>query len=316
MTGTAHRYAGHGLVVESDLELALQRIEPGAGRADIRLTIVPAAPVPDTAPQDAVMAELRDDNGALRFAVSRDDARIALRYPGLCEFVGDPLLREITVRPDPGADPGLLAVLGSGALIAMHLTLNGALVLHASCVEVGGEAVAFVGSSGMGKSTLAAMLCGAGHAFVSDDVLRTTLGPAGSRVLVHAGGVEGRLRDKARSIAATVDGATTAETADGRLALRATLTAASTLPLRACVVPRPTPDAEKVKVTRLGPAAAMRRLLQFPRIVGWTDPTILRDQFQHAADLAERVPVYEAVVPWGPPFDGESTSRQLLGQLS
>ncbi len=43
--------------------------------------------------------------------------------------------------------------------------------LHASCVEVGGRAVAFQGLSGVGKSTLAALMIERGARLVTDDAL-------------------------------------------------------------------------------------------------------------------------------------------------
>lgn len=49
--------------------------------------------------------------------------------------------------------------------------LNGFFPLHASAVDIGGEAVAFTGDSGAGKSTLAAGLALAGFPHVSDDTL-------------------------------------------------------------------------------------------------------------------------------------------------
>ena len=57
---------------------------------------------------------------------------------------------------------------------------RGYLVLHASAVVVAKRAVAFLGDSGTGKSTLAQGLAGAGHKLVCDDVLavRVTHGTA------------------------------------------------------------------------------------------------------------------------------------------
>jgi len=78
----------------------------------------------------------------------------------------------VTVHLHPGADLGLVTVLTAGALLAVHLRLRGELVLPASAVQLGGAALAFVRASGMGKSTLAALLCASGHGLVTDDVLR------------------------------------------------------------------------------------------------------------------------------------------------
>jgi hypothetical protein len=47
---------------------------------------------------------------------------------------------------------------------------RGRLVLHASAVAIDGQAVAFLGDSGWGKSTTAAALHARGHPLVADDV--------------------------------------------------------------------------------------------------------------------------------------------------
>jgi len=58
-------------------------------------------------------------------------------------------------------------------------------------------------------------------------------------------------------------------------------------------------------VRRLPGGQALRRMIQFPRIVGWSEPVSTAHEFQTLADLVERVPVFEATVPWGPPFRSE-----------
>ncbi|MCB9134585.1 MAG: hypothetical protein H6636_04110 [Anaerolineales bacterium] len=57
------------------------------------------------------------------------------------------------------------------------------LVLHASAVQVGEEAVAFCAAPGHGKSTLAAWLTEAGYPFVSDDLVRCDLPVHGQPIL-------------------------------------------------------------------------------------------------------------------------------------
>jgi hypothetical protein len=63
-----------------------------------------------------------------------------------------------------------------GPLLGYVLRLQGACSLHASAVARGGQALAFVGEVGAGKSTLAAALARRGFAAVSDDVLRVEAG--------------------------------------------------------------------------------------------------------------------------------------------
>jgi len=140
-------------------------------------------------------------------------------------------------------------------------------VLHASAVQLDGHAVAIVGASGMGKSTLAAALCRNGCGLVADDVLRIDRnGTAGMQV--HPGSIESRLRMTARDLADTAPSDAVRPTADGRLALRPRIRADGPLPLAACVVPWCSREATEVTVNRLPPALAHLRMSQFPRVAG------------------------------------------------
>lgn len=298
---TCHRYRAHGLVVHSAVELPLPPPPPAPGAPDLVLRLGADRPVPDRDPPGRVLAALDRPGGGRFYCFTRTRDTVVLRYPGLCEFVGDPGLSDVVVHLHPGADLGLVPVLAAGAVLAVHLKLRSALVLHASAVEVAGRAVAFVGASGMGKSTLAAALCREGGALVTDDVLRAEPGGDGD-VWVHPGGTETRLRPAARDLAASAPPGATRPTADGRLALAPATRSVATLRLAACVVPLPSRTASGITVRRLPVAHALVRLMQFPRVVGWRDPGSSAAEFQALADLAERVPVYDASIPWGPPF--------------
>lgn len=63
--------------------------------------------------------------------------------------------------------------------------LHGLEVFHSSAIVHRGEAVAFLGSSHTGKTSLALELCRRGASFLADDVL--ALESAGDRLLAHAG---------------------------------------------------------------------------------------------------------------------------------
>lgn len=77
---------------------------------------------------------------------------------------------EIVVDPSPELDERLLRLLLLGPVLAVLLHQRGHLLLHASAVAVAGEAILFLGSSGRGKSTMAAALRARGHGLVTDDV--------------------------------------------------------------------------------------------------------------------------------------------------
>lgn len=282
-------YRAYGLLIESDVPLPLP---PGpAGQPDLVLRRAADREVPQERPPGARLAEVNRPDHTIFYTLTRDTG-VVLRYPSLCDFVGDASFSRIEVHLHPGADEALLPVLIAGALLAIHLMLRGALVLHASAVQAGNQAVAFVGRSGMGKSTLATALCTQGYPLVSDDLLRVD-----AALRVYPGSTETRLRDSARVLAS--EGY---ETADGRLAVSPLGLVDGPLPLAACVIPQPNREVTTVSTRRLRPSEALLRLSSYPRVLGWTDPTTMAAGFQALGDLVERVPVIAATIPWGLPF--------------
>lgn len=90
--------------------------------------------------------------GALEFEVSADGARID--QPSAIDFGQE-----------------TIDTLYFNQVLPLALSRRGELVLHASCVEIDDFAVAFIGKSGLGKSTLAASFASNGHRFLTDDGL-------------------------------------------------------------------------------------------------------------------------------------------------
>lgn len=95
--------------------------------------------------------------------------------------------REMLVEPTDDADDSLLRLFILGPALAMILYQRGLFILHASAARVGGEAVAFLGHSGWGKSTTAAALHARGHEVVADDMVAVQLGSGGLRPIVWPG---------------------------------------------------------------------------------------------------------------------------------
>lgn len=92
----------------------------------------------------------------------------------------------------------------TGSLLAQALVLRGHAVLHASVVATPAGAVAFLGDSGHGKSSLAAHLVQAGYQFVADDHLvlsrnaaapAALFGPPRLRLVADPAGAMERARD-------------------------------------------------------------------------------------------------------------------------
>ena len=56
-------------------------------------------------------------------------------------------------------------------------------------------------------------------------------------------------------------------------------------------------------------------MLAIPRVYGWAKPDVLARDFATLSAIANAVPVYKAVVPWGPPFD-PTIAEVLTGLLA
>lgn len=84
--------------------------------------------------------------------------------------------REILVAPAPAAPSWKVCWMLLGPAVALLLAQRGLLVLHAGTVRIGSSAVAFLGDSGQGKSTLVAALQARGHALVADEVTAVDVG--------------------------------------------------------------------------------------------------------------------------------------------
>ena len=288
-------YSLHGLRVR--LPLPLAGFAPTDDGFDVDIRLGPSGPVPTDRPRGVVVASRQIDDRYL-YVACEAGARITLRVPGVCDFVIDKDRRAVECRIDPAADDGLVGILAGGLLIGFLLGLRGEFVLHASAVEFDGVAIAIAGDSGRGKSTLAALLCAAGARLVADDVLRFDL-TGTPRCLV--GVPELRLRPKAAwVIERFATPPSTSPTADGRVALRLPTPTGPSIPLAGLLIAYPSEAIPAVELQPVRGAAALLELAPLARVVGWKEPTTVRQQFRSLARVANEVPVMRALVPWGP----------------
>jgi hypothetical protein len=310
VTASAPAQTLYGLTVESQIDLHQRRPASPGVPPDVVIRRGAALTSNHEPPPGRVLVHhVLSDDMYYTFA-EQDDGGCVLRFAGACDFEVAPGLREVTVRVVDGSDPELAGVLASGALLSFLLMMRGEPVLHASAVDVGGRAIAFVGYSGMGKSTMAALVAAHGGRLVTDDVLRLDL--SDRVVRCYLGATELRLRKAAGELAQRFrHDVERRVTSDRRDALRLVAATDTALPLGALVVPRPRRDVERLEVVRQAAVDAMLALVRYPRILGWQDPRVQAQQFEHLATLAERVPVYLADVPWGPPFAGDLAPRLL-----
>jgi hypothetical protein len=88
--------------------------------------------------------------------------------------------REITVFPEPDVDERLLRIYIVGTVMGVTLYQKGLLVLHASVADIDGGAVAFLGATEAGKSSMVAALHAQGHRFITDDLAALRLEGSGA----------------------------------------------------------------------------------------------------------------------------------------
>jgi hypothetical protein len=293
----ARTYVQCGVLLRSELVLHL----PIAHGDDFDVDVRWGADVHDTAEplagDDIVSYDLDD---ARWYSATATDSGYRMRFHRCGEFEISADLNRVVVHGDPTGRIELLPILMAGTVSAFLLALRGHTVLHASAVSIGGQALAFVGPSGRGKSTLAALMCLAGADLVTDDVLVVE---SGDDVVCLGGATELRLRAAAAPLATGSPGTATRTTADERLALTAGRVLTDPVPLRAIVIPAPSRTAARVEHRTIDPSTALFTLLSIPRVYGWREPEVLRRDFETLSALVNKVPVLEAVVPWGPPFD-------------
>lgn len=105
-------------------------------------------------------------------ACARHGYKYLLRFSGLASFSIDFEQRQISVFAETACPEYTLAHLLIDQVIPRVLGHMGRVALHASAVELAdGQAIAFTGVSGRGKSTLATAFFRAGYRLLSDDCL-------------------------------------------------------------------------------------------------------------------------------------------------
>jgi hypothetical protein len=162
-------YSIYGLCIGSTLELPeLKAVPPcPADQLDVTVLLDPA-PVTRPSWENSLQSEESQENAELYLATQSTGQCTSLAWDEAGHFVVRDG-REITIHPREGVEDRVLRLFLLGPTFGALLHQRGVLVLHASVVILGGEAVAFLGGSGWGKSTMAAAFHNSGHTVVTDD---------------------------------------------------------------------------------------------------------------------------------------------------
>jgi hypothetical protein len=113
--------------------------------------------------------EWKDSNDNITLSIALHESGFLLRFPELCDFILDTKQRSITVIPHAALDEHSIEHLLVDQVLPRFLANEGRLLLHACAVNIVGRSALFLGKSGWGKSTLAALFHKAGYTLYSDD---------------------------------------------------------------------------------------------------------------------------------------------------
>ena len=111
------------------------------------------------------------DDGTVWTEFYRAGDAYLLRFPELADFEVSADGSTVIAHPAPGTDESTVEHLYINQMMPLALSRQGRPAYHASVVTVPGGAVAFLGETGMGKSTLAASFALGEATFLTDDAL-------------------------------------------------------------------------------------------------------------------------------------------------
>ena len=175
-------YSAYGLQIRSFMPLP-ELLPAADSQWDISIEIGSAECIPP---------EVLDKQGYLKVTPTQS----VIYLPGLVTFLVCEGVR-ILVDVAPDADEDLVRSYLVGTVMGILLYQRGLSVLHASAVEMDGYAVAFMGQSGQGKSSIAAALQAYGHQLCNDDV--TPVGLNGDLAIAYPGFPQMKLTSESAS---------------------------------------------------------------------------------------------------------------------
>ena len=291
-----YRYVIYGIRLRSDVELCFAQGDP-AGEPDVDLL---------SASDDFFREKSRD--AVLKPAAYRqyeyallDNDQIYLRWDGLCEFIVDGDGRRIWFGWLGTDSRESLQVYLLGRALSFALVKQGFEPIHSSTVVLDGAALAFIGESGFGKSSLAATFVGDGYRLLTDDLLlvsdssgrfeaqpgppRIKVFPWVARRCLGLSGVGVRMNDWSEKLV---------------LPLGENHHQSVPVPLRAVYVlsgPREVFRKQSIQIATLTQREAFVELIRhtFNHVV--TDPGRLQQLFSKSMQLASRVPVKRISYP-------------------
>jgi len=266
-------------------------------RPDITISRLPAPPA-EPASSDWIH-HWPDHSGAMSLARSDEGNYLLLRFPGLAAFVISEGGSTLGAWPAPETGTETLRHLLLDQVLPRILAQQGRLVLHAGAVRIGQEAIAFIGETGRGKSTLTASFHAAGSELLSDDGLVLTQLDGTTRARPTYPSL--RLWPEAVTglYAHAPDVAPMAHYSAKKRVIMEDITPTAPLPLAALYVlaAEPEDDTGSISLTRLSPGAVCMEIISNSFSLDVTDRRRAMDLLTVAGRIAEQLPVFSLVYP-------------------
>lgn len=225
--------------------------------------------------------------GAVAAEFHRHPQGFLLRFPQQADFIVSADLEQVCCKPVPGLPENTITSLFNNAVLPLLANHAGGLNLHGSAVVVNDVAVAFLGHSRSGKTTLASAFARAGHPFLTEDVVDLTAGRDGFTV-----------RPGRPVVRLFADSADHLGLQAGAAAAKQEIAVSQALP----IADGPAPlgaifvlgdsSAGDVLIEPLAGAAAAARLLPHAFVLDVTDRARLQGHFERMIGLATAVPCH------------------------
>jgi len=225
-----------------------------------------------------------------RYANLADDSSYA-SWPDVGEFLVPADGKTIFCRQASAASAESFHVYLLGQALSFALVKQGFEPLHATTLEVNGEAIVFLGDSGFGKSSLAACFLAAGHRLLTDDllILRDNLAyPGPSRLKLFPAMARRFMSEASRGVPMN------AATRKMIVPLSDRYKRTTPVPLRAIYTlapPREVSRKQAIRIETLSPREAFFELVKNTFNYRITATARLHRQFNEAAGLSAAMPV-------------------------
>jgi hypothetical protein len=290
-----HCYSVYGLQVRSTIPLTVPQV-PGESACDI----------------DVLAGDPAFFEESIRHLTLHSDWAQAYRLPGKWLYARLEGMFDFLVSPDGSRvyyrilsefSPAPFETFLLGLLMKAVLIKRGIHSLHASSVVVDGRAVAFLGSNGFGKSSLAACFVNAGCPLLTDDVLRLDLDKDNGDVWAYPGPACLKLLPDARQ---WFDGAGAGvpmdHIADKWLFPVSADLQCTTRPLLAAIYCLIGPDrareSKQIAIEALKPREALAEILYGTYTDRVVEPDRVTNPLDAAKRIADAVPVRHLTHPW------------------